>query len=269
MVSLTKQYASTIIDDDFKLSFMTINVGLPSKKAEERKAEVKRQSEKYGKKLTQADIRRDIFINKIKYVDPDIICFQEQIDKDMDETDKSMLGEFLENLSEEMKDKYNTCYERQASPKQAAVMVKKSMIDEEKMLKKIDFIDSDTKKFSEIRARMVLIKVALANTQSIYIASWHGPHKSKGKADVANKVMQIVKGKVGSSPYIIGGDFNLPRKDFPENYTSVADEDSDIDYFVYGGTGCKMTGVKKLSYDEKFAGAFLDHVPISGEFVKE
>jgi len=92
-------------------------------------------------------------------------------------------------------------------------MVKKSVIHRETKPERVYFNDKDKEAFSEIQARMILIKVTLADSQStIYIASWHGPHNKSTKEvklNVANKVMQTVIGKVGSSPYIIGGDFEI------------------------------------------------------------
>jgi len=117
---------------------------------------------------------------------------------------------------------------------------------------------------------MVLIKVTL-NTINfpIYIGSWHGPHKisTDNKKEVAQKINEIVTSKVGPLPYLIGGDFNLPRNDFPNvdnSYPAAASPD-DIDYFVFGGSGDIMEGVKKSPYENSgIAKAFLDHVPVVG-----
>jgi len=237
--------------------------------ARTRKLEVDKQS--IGKKLTQADVRRNVFLNKIIDENPDIICFQEQIHKDLSQADQQMFNEFLKNPPQKMGE-YETYYEREESQKEAAVMVKKSVILRGTKPKRVYFKDEDKKTFSEIQARMVLVKVALAESQStIHIASWHGPHKSSNeeKLEDANKVMQIVIGKVGSSPYIIG-----PQKDFPKNtnYNSIADKSNDIDYFVYGGRGCSMKDedVKKSNYkNPNTAKAFLDHIPTVGKLRKE
>jgi len=79
MEKLTKQYANVSIDasNKFELSCMTINVGSAGKRgdAEIRKLEVDKQSKLKGKKLTPADVRRNIFLNKIIDENPDIICF--------------------------------------------------------------------------------------------------------------------------------------------------------------------------------------------------
>ena len=268
--------------NDIDLRCMTINVGAAGKTgknaAEEKKIREKVQGNrpkkvlKNGKEklVPEAEIRREIFVEKIKQVDPDIICFQEQIPTDLNEVENVMLSNLLKDLPEYLRENFQAFYEQKGSLKQAAVMVKKSVI-EEGSITRIDFTkDVDKQDYDEIEDRMVLIKVTLDDSMSdFYIASWHGPHKKYGKIAIAENIMKIVTRKVGRSPFIIGGDFNLPQKDFPDasNYISIAADSNDIDYFVYWRYGYMMTDVKKSPYnDPQVARAFLDHVPTVGRF---
>ena len=258
---------------DGEISCMTINVGAAgktgknaAKEKEIRDKEVnKRKQKNIGKRITEADVRREIFITKIKQVDPDIICFQEQIPKDLKEADQVM----LKDLPEDIKRKYETYYDRQESTREAAVMVKKEKF--QNVGQKEMFTDSDKDLYSQIQGRVVLVRAEIKGSPSkvIHIASCHGPHKKTDKIETAENIMKIVTRKVGRSPFIIGGDFNLSQKDFPDasNYISVAADSYDIDYFVYGGNGCSMRNVKQSTYnDPGVARAFLDHVPTVGKF---
>ena len=221
------------------LSFdcLSLNVGIETGRTKAN--EQKEFAEKNGF-LKKEDAKRDFYLKKIDNVEPDIVCLQEQIPKDVKEINSKM----IEDLSSKLKKKYTPFYESYGSNKQAAVLVKKNFISDDSKLRRIEFTDADTREYSEIRARLVLVEFTPEGlNQPIYVGSWHGPWTGKTKPEkqgYVKAILGVVKRKVRGSPFFIAGDFNLKHKelpDLPNNRYSISAYGDNIDYLIVGREG--------------------------------
>ncbi|XP_066929839.1 uncharacterized protein [Clytia hemisphaerica] len=263
--------------------FLSLNVGIETGKV---KAKEQQEFVEKNNFRTKEEAKRYFYLEKIHDVKPAIVCLQEQIPKDV----KEINGKMIEDLSAKLKAKYTPFYESYGSNKQAAVLVKKDFISDNSKLKRVEFTNADTREYSEIRARLVLVEFTPNGfSLPIYIGSWHGPwtgpwggEKLERQRKYVDAILKRVKTHVGERPFFIAGDFNLKHRDLPQlpHYCySISAKNDKIDYLIVGRNGTssypenlnkvtfkdpKMTviaEVKQSSYRRSDAESFLGHTP--------
>lgn len=204
--------------------------------------------------------RRKAYLKAIDTLDPDVLLLQEV---------KSKL-----DLKSIQQSQSNPKYDVLMSIGEAKVMCKKEIFS----LERISLSDSDMNARgreyndaidnADLKGRIELCKLTRkTDGRVIYVASVHGQHKIKGdkKKDQLDALLAILTRKCGTSPLLIGGDFNLKYKDArrkieARGFSGHYGKETDIDYFL---TKRLLVTNDLQTYDyDKDEAKLLDHNPI-------
>jgi len=216
---------------NLNLNVLSINVGIQNNKEGEEQRKLTVQECAFLK--TKEDAKRIFYVKKIANERPDVVCLQEQIKKDA-----TQINNMIGKVSTDLEHEYTPFYLEYGSQKEAAVLVKNSLVDQRFQ---IWFDPLETAQCLEIQSRLLLVKLKLINFgEPILIGSWHGPHKSKDKDARLRSMLEIVRRNATGYPFFIAGDFNLhydKLPSLPEGCHAVTAGIKNIDYFIFGCCG--------------------------------